>query len=369
MVLLAELGTDGDGKRQQVSRGGFRTRREAEAAFAAMRDELRKGTFVSETKTTVKEFLVDEWLPAIRVSIRPSTLDNYSSAMRRYVIPRIGGPQLGRVSPAMLNALYADLLATGRHDGLDGLSPKTVKEVHTILHKAMHDAVRWGRLGRNPADLADPPAARSPEMQVWSAEQLRKFLAFVADDRLYAMWLMYATTGMRRGEVLGLRWGDVDHKHGRIAVVQSLLIVEHKMMFSEPKTNKGRRSVALDPTTAGVLRSHRAAQAKEQLLAGEVWTNSGLVFTTELGGAIDPHRVTRNFGALSEAAGLPHIRLHDVRHSYASAALAAGVQAKVVSERLGHANIAITLDTYSHDLPAMHEDAAEKIAALILGMH
>ena len=140
----AELGTDGDGKRQQVSRGGFRTRREAEAAFAAMRDELRKGTFVSETKTSVRAFLEDEWLPAIRVSIRPSTLDNYSSAMTRYVIPRIGGQQLGRVTPAMLNALYADLLATGRSGGLDGLSPKTVKEVHTIVHKALHDAVRWG---------------------------------------------------------------------------------------------------------------------------------------------------------------------------------------------------------------------------------
>ena len=113
----AELGTDGDGKRQQVSRGGFRTRREAEAAFAAMRDELRKGTFVSETKITVKEFLFDEWLPAIRVSIRRSTLDNYSSAMKRYVIPSVGGQQLGRVTPAMLNALYADLLATGRSVG------------------------------------------------------------------------------------------------------------------------------------------------------------------------------------------------------------------------------------------------------------
>ena len=138
----AELRTNGDDKRQQVSRGGFRTLRKAEATFAAMRDELRKGTFVSETKTTVKEFLVDEWLPAIRVSIRPSTLDNYSSAMKRYVVPRIGGQQLGRVTPAMLNALYADLLATGRSGGLDGLSPKSVKEVHTIPHKALHDAVR-----------------------------------------------------------------------------------------------------------------------------------------------------------------------------------------------------------------------------------
>ena len=309
----AELGTDGEGKRRQASRGWFRTRREAEAAFAAMHDELRMGTFVSESKTSVKDFLVDEELPATRVSIRPSTLDNYSSAMKRYVTPRIGSQQLGRVTPAMLNALYADLLATGRSGGLHGLSTKTVKEVHTILHKALHDAVRWGRLGRNPADLADPPAARSPEMQVWSAEQLRKFLKSVEGDRLYAILADVRNDRYVARWGLGLRWRDVDHKHERIAVVQSLLIVEHKRVFSEPTLKKGRRSVALDPTTPTASRSHRAAQAQERLLAGEMWTDSGLVFTTEPGGPIDPQRVTRNFGALSEAAGLPHIRLHDVR--------------------------------------------------------
>ena len=185
--------------------------------------------------------------------IRPSTLHNYSLAMQRYVIPRIGGQQLGRGHAGDVECSVRRLARDWSLGGLDGLSPKTVKEVHTILHKALHDAVRWGRLGRNPADLADPPAARSPEMQVWSAEQLRKFVKSVEGDRLYAMWLMYATTGMRRGEVLGLRWRDVDHQNGRIAVVQSPLIVAAKIVFSEPKTNKGLRSVALDPTRAAAL--------------------------------------------------------------------------------------------------------------------
>ena len=156
----AELGTDGEGKRRQASRGWFRTRREAEAAFAAMHDELRMGTFVSESKTSVKDFLVDEELPATRVSIRPSTLDNYSSAMKRYVTPRISSQQLGRVTPAMLNALYADLLATGRSGGLHGLSTKTVKEVHTILHDPPQGAPRCGAVGSPRTEPCRP--GRSP---------------------------------------------------------------------------------------------------------------------------------------------------------------------------------------------------------------
>ena len=205
----AELDPGPDGKRRQVSRGGFRTRREAEAGFAVYRDEVRRGGHVDTSKVRLQECLVDEWLPAIKASVKESTHAHYRRNVRQHLVPRLGAQRLSALSPASLNAMYADLLANGRADGTGGLAPKSVKEVHTILHKALHDAVRWGRIGRNPADLAEPPTARSPEMKIWSAEQLRTFLAFVANDRLYATWLLLATTGMR---ISRTRLSDIVHQ-------------------------------------------------------------------------------------------------------------------------------------------------------------
>ena len=347
-------------------KGGFKTKRDAERAFAEFRDQVRTGTYVPRSKGTLGEFLVNEWLPAIIASVRPTTLDHYEQNIRVHVLPTIGSVRLQDVSPAKLNALYAELLTSGRCRG-GGLSPKTVRHVHTTLHKALNDAVRWGLLVRNPADQADPPKPRTAEMKVWGPEQLRAFLDFVRDDRLYGAWLLLATTGMRRGEVLGLRWRDVHLDVSRLSVVQSLTVTKYEVAVSEPKTAKGRRSVALDHATVAALHAHRRMQLEERLAWGEAWQDTGYVFTREDGSLIHPHRFTAWFDRLRDAAGLPRIRLHDLRHSYASAALTAGIPAKVVSERLGHANVSITLDTYSHVLPSLQEEAAGVVARLILG--
>jgi integrase len=363
----ADLGVGPDGRRLQKSQGGFRTRRDAERAFGTLRDSVRTGSYAAETKLTVAEFLLEEWLPAIRATVRPTTLQHYTSFITVHVVPRIGKLKLTRLGPAQLNSMYASLLERGRADGRGGLSPKSVRHVHTCLHKALHDAVRWGHLARNPADVADPPVPRTPEMTVWSPTELRAFLASVADDRLYAAWLLLITTGMRRGEALGLRWEDVDLERARLSIVRQLTTVNYTVTVSEPKTAKGRRAIALDATTVKALRTHRARQNEERLKNAVVWQDSGLVFTQEDGSPLHPQRFSAWFVQRRLAAGLPPIRLHDVRHSYATAALSAGVAAKVVSERLGHANTTITLDTYSHVLPALQEDAADKVAALILG--
>ena len=362
-----ELERGPDGQRRQKSRGGFKTRKDAERAFAELRDEVRRGAYIEPSKLSLNRYLEEEWLPSIEASVRPTTLRNYRDLYEAYVKPTFGRAQLVNVTPARLNAYYAELLAGGRRARDGGLSPKTVRNVHSMLHKALSDATRWGHLPRNPVGLAAPPKPARPEMKVWSPEQLRAFVEFTGNDRLAAAWLLLVTTGMRRGEVLGLAWKNVDFINGRLAVVQSMSVVNyHDVRLVQPKTAKGRRSLALDPTTVASLQAHRVRQLEERLQWSEAWVASDLVFTRENGTTIHPQRMTSWFEHLARDAGLPKIRLHDLRHSYATAALAAGVPAKVMSERLGHASVMITLDTYSHILPSMQEDAANSVAKLIL---
>jgi integrase len=236
------------------------------------------------------------------------------------------------------------------------------------LHKACKDAVRWGHISRNPLDAADPPRKSSDgtkEMRTWTAEQLRAFLDAVHDDHLCPLWHTIAFTGMRRGEAIGLRWQDVDLENARLSVRRALIPINREVVVSEPKTAKGRRVIALDPATVEVLKAQAARQLNEQHEWDEGWVDTGLVFTTENGAALDPESVSRYFRQAVKKAMLPTIRLHDLRHTHATLALQAGVHPKVVSERLGHATISITLDTYSHAILAMQEEAAALIAGLV----
>jgi integrase len=355
------------GKRRQRSKGGFRTKRECQDALNEALARLREGTFVPPSQRTLGSFLLDEWLPAIRPpSVRPSTWLSYCMNAETHIVPALGHLPLQRLTPAQLTAFYRSLLDHGRRNG-GSLAPKTVRNIHGELHTALKDAMRWGYVARNVAASADVPKGMAPEMHVWSPEQLRAFLDHARRDRLYAAWLLFATTGMRRGEVAGLRWPDVDLEAGRVSPRRPRVVVNYEVVVSEPKTAKGRRSMALDPATVAALRQHRARQAEDRLAVGPLWHDSGLVFTWPDGRPLHPERFSKWFEQLARAAGLPRIRLHDVRHSYATAALSAGIPAKVVSERLGHANIAITMDTYSHVLPGLDAQAADTVARLILG--
>jgi integrase len=237
--------------------------------------------------------------------------------------------------------------------------------VHATIRKALNDAVRWGLLVRNPALYAAPPKPRRRELRTWTAEELRQFLDGVKDDRLYAVWRLAALTGMRRGEVLGLRWADLDLDRGWLSVRHTLVVVDNHPQVSQPKTTRGFRRLALDPDTIGVLRAHHRLQAAERLAAGPTWSNQDLVFTRQDGRALHPEYVRRRFDGHISRAGLPRIRFHDLRHTHATLALQAGVHPKVVSERLGHTTVAMTLDIYSHAIPALQEDAAATIASLV----
>ena len=250
------------GKRRRKWQGGFRTRRDAQRALADVLSTLDRGAYVEPTKETVGEYLIETWLSAVELRLRRSTLVGYRVIVEKQLVPRIGTIPLQRLSPAHLNTMYGELIARGRLADEGPLSPRYVRMCHTILRKALADAVRWGLLTRNVADSADPPSAGAARMQaerkrrVWSSEELQRFLAHVRGERLYPAYLLAATTGMRRGEVLGLRWCDLDLDSRRLSVAQTLIAPKYELQISSPKTDKGKRAIALDGATVSALREH-----------------------------------------------------------------------------------------------------------------
>lgn len=356
-AVVVDVGRDGDGRRQQKRHSGFRTKREANEALTEILGQLATGQYVMPSKLTVSRFLEDEWLPAIRTGVRPLTFESYAGNVRNHVVPRLGSVPMQQLTPSRLNSMYAELGAA--------LSPRTVRYIHAILRRAFADAVKWNRLARSPVDAADPPSPRAGGarvMRTWSSSELTRFLERAGDDRLSACWRFLAMTGCRRGEALGLRWRDLDLENGRATIVQAVV---GNRVVSETKTDRSRRTIALDQESVAALRQHRQVQNEERRILGAANKDSDLVFCREDGSAIWPRSLTRRFARLVELAGVPKIGLHDLRHTHATLALQAGVHPKVVQERLGHATVSITLDVYAHAIPAMQEEAASKVAALV----
>ncbi|MEV6890999.1 site-specific integrase [Kribbella sp. NPDC051137] len=338
--------------------GGFATEDEAKEARDDARRAARRGEYVDRSAVTVKEYLGD-WLDAHALETKPRTLAGYRWLMRQYVEPRIGKQRLQAIRPTTLTKLYQDLLKGGRVDGKP-LSRATVDKVHAVLRKAFNDAVKFeGVLSTNPADRAKRPRRTArPSVEVWTADELRLFLGLMANHRLRAFYRLAAYTGARRGELLNLRWADVDWKAPAVRIRGSVGIVEGERI--EGTTKGGReRTVSIDPDTVRELKAHRRRQMADQSKVGEAWPDTGHVFTTGLGEPIYPDTVTQLMGKVIRAYNtpdsdkapvtpLPHARLHDLRHVHATLLLIAGVPVHVVAERLGHADPAITLRIYAH---------------------
>lgn len=358
------------GKRRQKWVSGFARKADAEKARVKLLSELDDGSYVEPSKVTLAAYLT-EWLGTLH-NVRPTTLDSYTRWIEGHVIPRIGHVPLRAVDSATLDTLYGEMLATGRKDGNGGLSARTVSYVHTILHRAFKDAVRRKRIAFNPADSVDPPRRSADEpskVNAWDADTIGAFLARArsSGERWYTAWLLLATTGARRGEVLGLRWDDVDLGQGRLSIHRSLTVVRHDPVFQPTKTTASKRSVALDDGTVAALRAWKAQQAQERLLVGAGWQDNGLVFTMPDGSLVHPESFSKVFDRRVAAWRFPHLTIHGLRHTWATVALASGVHPRVVQERLGHSTIAITLQTYSHVTATLHDDAARQVAGRILG--
>ena len=360
-----------DGKRKQLKRRGFETKKAAQAELTALLETVQRGTFVRPTKMNVSEYM-RAWLDGLPgAGRRPSTVASYRMNVEHNMIPLIGAVELQLLTPVDLDGLYSKLLATGvtKANGTSRpLSMRTVRYVHTIARKALGDAERKGLVARNVARLSTPPSSsstRAPEMKIWQPAQLRSFLAGIQESAYYPMLRTASMSGLRRGELCGLRWEDVDLDAGTVSIRHSVTSIGGKVVAGDVKTKRSRRVLDVDAATVSVLRSWRTAQLEQRLLMGSGWQQTGLVFTVPTGDGWRPDTVSHAFDRLVALSGLPRIRLHDLRHTHASHLLAAGVNVKVVSERLGHASVAFTLDTYAHTMPGQQANAAAAVAAMV----
>lgn len=380
--VVVDHGVDAAGRRRRDWSRKFATEREAKRHRDSIANEVAQATWQQPSRERLADFVVGTWLPAVRADLRPSTWASYNRYLRLHVLPALGGTRLRDLTPQSLNLLYAGLLAHGRKDTRagEGLSPRSVRYVHTIVHRVLRDAERWGLIAHNPAKHALPgraAAVRRPERRTWTEVEIRAFLegsrnhrgrGHAVGDRLFAGWVLLITTGLRRGELLGLRWRDVDLERGVLSVRQTVIVVErdarNEVAFGEPKTDSGRRIVALDTGTMAVLRTHRLALADERR-AASCWFENDLVVPARDGRPFHPERFSREFRTRCERYGVPPIRLHDLRHTHATLALQHGVHPKIVSERLGHSGVSITLDLYSHVSAHLQAEAVEQVAGAL----
>lgn len=340
-----------------------KTRAEVQVKLtAALRDRDRGLPVGLGERQTVATYLT-VWLETIKPTVRHRTWKGYAELMNRHVVPMLGKVSLAKLTAQQVQHLYSAKLETG-------LSSTTVHHLHAVLHRALKQAERLGLVARNVCNLVDVPRMAEHEMRVLDRDQVRRLLDAVQGERLAALYMLVITTGMRQGELLALRWRDVDLDRRTVAVSATLQRTKvDGYILTSPKTRQSRRQISLTLGACDALRAHRSHQAQERLALGPAWEGShDLVFTDPVGRPLSGIQLTRaNFYPLLDRAGLPRIRFHDLRHTAATLLLGRGVNPKIVSEMLGHATIAITLDTYSHVLPDMQQQAAAAMEAALGG--
>ena len=355
---ILEYGRDSNGRRLQISQGGFPTKG---AAQTALKETVR--TFMADVSVhslTVGEYL-DTWLTG-KHALKPKTMSLYRDFTTNYLVPNLGEIRLLQLRAHHLDRMYANI-AVGRRGR--PLSPSTIRRVHAVLRSALNTAVKRRLLPYSPADHIELAPENPKRPKPWTLEECQRFLRDVADDRLANLYHLILFTGMRRGEAIGLRWQDVDLERARLSVEQQITEVHGHSVVGTPKTRRGTRDIPIDGRTIAMLRRHQEMQDVERTAWGPAWNDAGLVFTREDGRPLRPEYATRHFQALAKQSDLPAIRLHDLRHTNASLALEAGVEMKVVSERLGHSQISVTADLYTHVSNTVGRAAAEQIAEIL----
>lgn len=328
------------------------TEKEVMSKLKATHRVVDSGRPLPDARVTVEQF-IETWLIGVAPSLRPGSVRRYKQVLQDHVGPELGKKRLARLAPEDLQVLYAAKLA-------EGLSPATVRMMHFVFHRALKDAERWGRCARNVADLVDPPRLPRKEAQALTPAQASGVLAAAAGEPLEALFVLAIKTGLRRGELLGLRWRDVDLERGIVRVTGTLQPSGKGMppAIMEPKSASSARAVVVSPSIVESLRDHRKRQSARRLLAGSEWRDFDFVFTTALGSPVGPMTVGRTWARLLAAVGAESMPSHATRHTAATLMLSAGVSPRVASERLGHSTVAMTLDRYSHVTSGLRNEAA-----------
>jgi integrase len=337
-----------------------KTRQEVQQKHRAALRDLDNGLDLSAGPQTVAHYVL-HWLEDVaRPTVRASSYRHYEQMLRIHIVPELGRIPLKELTPAQVQHLL-------NKKSKSGLAPRTVGHIRAVLRDALNQALRWGLVTRNAAALAEPPRQPKSLVHPLSAEQSRAFLEFSKDDRLGPLFAAALSTGMRQGELFGLGWEDIDFERNSVRVRRALQRVKGKPTFVEPKSESSRRTITLPAVAMTAFRIQRTRQLEQRLLAGDQWQDWGLVFSSSKGTPLDGPNVNKRLQKLLEQAGLPRQRFHDLRHGCASLLLAAGVPPRTIMGVLGHSQISLTLNTYSHLSPALEQDAADALDRMLTG--
>ncbi|NME98843.1 site-specific integrase [Aneurinibacillus aneurinilyticus] len=343
------------GKRKQKTVSGFKTKKEAEKVCAELIAQIENGSYVNASSDTFGPFILNYMETVAKQETRPSTYYSQLSVVKNHLVPELGRVKLKDLSPIHLQKFYNMKLK-------EGLSNNYVRKMHGVINKALNTALKWGMISKNPGSLVKPPRANKRDIHVWSMEQANHFLEFMKGKRNYIVFVLAIYTGMRRGEILALRWQDCNLDEGKLSVRQTLYGTGiDQLQFRETKTKAARRVISLPPFVVNCLKKHKTEQNEQKLRLGNAYKSLDLVVATPLGTPVEPNTMNDYFQKQTKHAGLPVIRFHDLRHTHATILLRMGENPKLVSERLGHASVTITLDTYSHVLPDMQKDLAANL--------
>lgn len=351
------------GTRKQHKKGPFRTERDARKFMTSQIGKVNEGTFIAPPKPKLVRDVLAAWL-ATKTEIRATTLESYTVAVDKWLIPWLGGTPLPALTEDKIREALSDMAARGGRKGRT-LSARSCQLALVTLRSAINYAIRQGWTVRNPA-LDVKVKVERKEMSCWTEAAARKFLLAMRDDRLYALWVLYLTRGPRRGELAGLRWEYVNMDEGFLRIARTQVLVGGHAQESTPKTKAGQRRIGLDAGLVDILRAHRRRQLEDKLRAGGAWTDSGFVFTDELGQPLNPDHISDRFAKLCRAADVPVIRLHDTRHTAITLMLASGEDLKVVSTIAGHADTRITVELYQHVLPGQDDAAGARLSKMVL---